>query len=172
MYYFEYDKKGFLFKYKESTNSEIELLIEKKNNSYNEDSVLSYYFLTGSTIYRVENYGIDKSVVKYDAPIMFRHRFEAGESWMSVVSKENVINFNHPKEKEKEDDNIERKHPEYYYDKKSDLELVGEIYGDNYYSVPKVKKQLFLENDKLYNFKIQIDNNNLMKWKSLIDFIN
>ena len=114
MYYFEYDKKGFLFKYKESTNSEIELLIEKKNNSYNEDSVLSYYFLTGSTIYRVENYGIDKS----------------------------------------------------------DLELVGEIYGDNYYSVPKVKKQLFLENDKLYNFKIQIDNNNLMKWKSLIDFIN
>ena len=170
MYYFEYDKKGFLFKYKESTNSEVELLIEKNNNTYNEEGVLSYYFLTGSTIYRVENYGIDKSVVKYDTPIMFRHRFEAGESWMSVVKRENVINPNHPEEKE--DDNIERKHPEFYYDKKSDLEVVNEIYGDNYYNVPKVKKQLFLENDKLYNFKIQIDNNNLMKWKSLIDFIN
>jgi hypothetical protein len=173
MYYFEYDKSGFLFKYKESYENDVDLLIEKENNFYNEENILCYYFLTGSTIYRIENNGVDRNVVKYDTPVMFKHRFEAGESWMSVIERQKNINFQYQKKEEKEDEeSVKRGYPSFYYKSKKETQIKKEILIDNNYHFPNIKKQLFLQNNKLYNFRIQIEQNNLSKWKSLIDFIN
>jgi len=168
MYYFEYDKEGFLYKYKEACIEDFDLLIEKKEHFHNRKIVKSYYYLTGSTIYRVESNGVEKNVIEYESPIMLKHRFEAGESWISVVEKVNDFKIEHFEEEE-EEDNIDRKYPMFYGHKK-EKPTNNSVYPYRYY--PKIKKQLFLENDKLYNFKIQVEKNNLMKWKSIIDFTN
>jgi hypothetical protein len=140
MYYFEYDKFGFLIEYKETDNNEI----------------LSHYILKGNSFIKIEEDGKYKSLSKYDELIQFKHMFNSGESWISIETKEDELN----------DDfvflgrgircllgkynTIGNHHPEKKY--------------------PTIKRQINLEDNKLYNCRLKINDSNLNKWKTMISF--
>lgn len=173
-YYFEYDKSGYLFKYKES--NVYNLLLEKYNSYMTncKEQILSYCFLSGRTVTKIEENGKFKNFIEYNSPIMFKHRFEAGESWLSVEGYSSKIDIYKKNKVTKEDEHIERRYPEFYFDK--DLispttkeGIIKEI-RYNYKKYPTIKKQLCLEDNKIYNIRIKIKESKLNKWKTLIDF--
>ena len=140
MYYFEYDKEGFLVKYLETDNNEI----------------LSHYILDGKSFIKIEEDGKYKSLSRYDELIQFKHMFNSGESWISVEVKEEEV-F---------DDSVflgggilclMGKH-----------KIIGNTTPEKKY--PTIKRQINLEDNKLYNCRLKINDSNLNKWKTMISF--
>jgi len=140
MYYFKYDKEGFLVKYLETDNNEI----------------LSHYILDGKSFIKIEEDGKYKSLSRYDELIQFKHMFNSGESWISIEVKEEEVC----------DDSF--------------------FLGDGFQSLigkhntnrtpppekkyPTIKRQINLEDNKLYNCRLKINDSNLNKWKTMISF--
>jgi hypothetical protein len=142
MYYFEYDKEGYLYKYTEK---------------YEDESlVLCDYFLNSDTVIKLEENGKYKNYIRYECPVQFKHRFEAGESWVTVTRKVSPIT--------KEDDYLEgiidRNYP-WTSDEKN---------PNPYYEYPSVKSQLNFKDGEIYNLKFKIKKSLINNWYNTIDF--
>jgi hypothetical protein len=137
MYYFEYDKDGFLIEYKETEN----------------DEILCHYILDGNSFIKIEEDGKYKSLSKFDELIQFRHMFNSGESWISVEVKDDV-NFSF----------LEKG----FYSLLGKKQTIVNTIPEKKY--PTIKRQINLEDNKLYNCKLKIKDSNLNKWKTMISF--
>lgn len=133
MYYFEYDNEGFLYQYSESDS----------------ENIIMKCIITGSTLIRYEkDCGYEfKALTKYVSNVKFLQRFEAGESWLTVIKNDN---------ENKSEINIDKN---YGYN----------IYNDMEISTPEVKRRIQIENDNIIEFKTNINHNNINHWKKLIN---
>lgn len=150
MYYFEYDKKNYLIKYKEEYKKKETLLCE--------------IYVYNNKIIKFEEDRKFKNIIKYVEPIKILQRFEAGESWLNVHKKyccnfsDNVCDNN---------DNIQRKYPNYYfYNKKNETNLT--LNNKNDY--PTIKQQFCLKNKEIYNLKFKIKECLIKNWVNLMAF--
>jgi hypothetical protein len=148
MYYFEYDKEGYLYKYTEK---------------YEDESlVLCDYFLNSDTVIKLEENGKYKNYIKYECPVQFKHRFEAGESWVTVTRKVSPIT--------KEDDYLEGMIDRNYPWTSSYPWTSDEKNPNPYYEYPNVKSQLNFKDDEIYNLKFKIKKSLINNWYNTIDF--
>jgi len=131
MYEFEYSKNGYLFKYLETSGSSISM----------------FCTVSGSTMIKYESDGEYKSFFEYVEPIKMLHRFDAEESWLTIVIED---------KREGLEDFLERKFLNYY--------------NKNEYSYPTLKKRILLENDSVYDYKTKFDLGLINKWKNLVNF--
>lgn len=148
MYHFEYDKEGYLCKYTEHYDDE--------------NLVLCDYFIKYDTVIKLEENGKYKNYIKYESPVQLKHRFEAGESWVTVTKKVSPI--------EKEDDYLEGMIDRNYPWTSSYPWTSDEKNPNPYYEYPSVKSQLNFKDDEIYNLKFKIKKSLINNWYNTIDF--
>jgi hypothetical protein len=144
MYYFEYNKEGYLERYFE------------KYDTYDcyKDYLMCYCLIKDYSVTKIEENGKYRHVIKYNEPIKVVHRFECGESWISVVQKESEVI-----KSERQYDKVEKKYPSYYQNNTKQ---------HNFY-YPTIKTQIAFEDDKLSHLKFSIHPNLINNWKNLIN---
>jgi hypothetical protein len=165
MYYFEYDRSGYLYKYVESYT--------EQDDGYYKDCVLCHATISGNTLRKLEDNGKFKSIVEYESPVQFEQRFEAGESWLSVVIKHEK-DFCENKEEEEEDydfeDNVERNYPEGSASYEISYTRSNKEEIEKWNKYPSVKRQFNLEDNVIYNLKFKINESLLNNWSNIVDF--
>jgi hypothetical protein len=82
MYIFEYNREGYLEHYYEKYD----------NINCQKNFIMCYCFVKDNTVIKIEENGKFKNIIKYKEQIKIRHRFEAGESWINVLLKEDKNN--------------------------------------------------------------------------------
>jgi hypothetical protein len=161
MYYFEYDKENYLIIYKEEY---------KKTESKKTDYVCEIYVYNNKIIKFEENRKF-KNLIKYIEPIKVVHRFEVGESWLNI-QKKGFFDFsqnNNSTKKPKEDENVQRNYPDFYFHDKNKREN-DLISNYNAYEYPTVLQQINLENDIIYNLKFKLKKTLINNWTNLMAF--
>jgi hypothetical protein len=161
MYYFEYDKENYLINYKEKY---------KRVKSKKIDSICEIYIHNNQIIKFEENRKF-KNLIKYIEPIKIVHRFEAGESWLNI-QKKGFFDFsqnNNSTKKPKEDENVQRNYPDFYFHDKNKKEN-DLISNYNAYEYPTVVQQINLENDIIYNLRFKLKKSLINNWCNLITF--
>lgn len=155
MYYFEYNKEGYLYQYSEVSSG---------------DTVINC-FVTGSTIIRYEKEDEYKIFQKYTSSVKLLQRFEAGESWLTISVDIKSENNDIDEEYDELGEIIDRRFPDYYNkSNKSALEEF-EIYYLNGIKVlnPILNKRIQIENDEVTEYKTKLDNKKIRQWRNLVN---
>lgn len=162
MYYFEYDKNGYLLKYAETESNIMYSNISIENSDF-------YCTIKDNCVKRYEENGLFKTVSKYDRPVKLTQSFSEGESWVKVLTKKNIVKKeekNNPDASSYKETNypwdtqIEEKHSENHI-----KEYVGNICE---YPIPV--SVISLEGHKLSHLSFKVKSSFLDKWNNIIDF--
>jgi hypothetical protein len=159
MYYFEYDKEGYLYHYEERYSG----------------TTMMYCFVTGDTVIKYEREENYKILQKYSTSVKIMQRFEAGESWITVVSDYREPETIEVEEEQEEVDDfsdlIERRFPDFYSKSKlSPMEEFEEIYLKNKpTTTPVLKKRIQTENNEVTEYKCEISQSKINHWKKLVN---
>ncbi len=165
MYYFEYDKNGYLIKYIETEKETVYSEISVSNSSF-------YCVIKDNLVTKFEENGFFKTVSKYQRPIKLTQSFSEGESWVKVLNKtdSSIINsYNYDTE-----DVLLHKETNYpwvtTYSAHTSLEnYVTECVGNvNEYAIPI--SVISLEGESLSHLNFKVQNSFLEKWSNIIDF--
>lgn len=169
MYYFEYDKSGYLIKYIETENS-----AEYSGVSISDSSF--YCTIEDSLVTKFEENGFFKTVSKYNEPIKLTQSFSEGESWVKVLIKKNIVKENVPSEEKDHPDISSHPHTSSYketnypwikYSSEKDS-LENYVKNVNEYAIPT--SVISLEGESLSHLNFKVKDSFLDKWNNLIDF--
>jgi len=149
MYYFKYDKEGFLIKYKEFYVNE------------NRKSCLCELYIFDNKIIKFEEDKKFKSFTKYTEPIKVTHRFEVNESWLNINKKNNTNSLEEESHKVKEE--LVQKNYPFDFNKHDESEKHLERLK-KYQEYPLVGYQINLEDDLIYNLKFKIKETLIKNW--------
>tara|TARA_Y100000389_G_C17379680_1_gene473622 strand:- start:397 stop:900 length:504 start_codon:yes stop_codon:yes gene_type:complete len=167
MYYFEYDKSGYLIKYIETENK-----AEYSGVSISDSSF--YCEIKDNLVTKFEENGFFKTVSKYSEPIKLTQSFSEGESWVKVLIKKHII-----KKEEKTNldaslynnlDTSSYKETNYPWITYSIEEAPLENYVKNVneYAIPT--SVISLEGESLSHLNFKVKDSFLDKWNNLVDF--
>tara|TARA_B100000900_G_scaffold369135_1_gene346777 strand:- start:1368 stop:1847 length:480 start_codon:yes stop_codon:yes gene_type:complete len=159
MYYFEYDKNGYLIKYIETKNK-----CEYSGVSISDSSF--YCTIEDNLVTKFEENGFFKTMSKYNEPIKLTQSFSEGESWVKVLTKKHISK----KEEKNKSDTSSYKETNYPWIKYSIEEYPLENYVKNVneYAIPT--SVISLEGESLSHLNFKVKNSFLDKWNNLIDF--
>jgi len=164
MYYFEYDKSGYLIKYIETEKEIIYSGISVSNSSF-------YCVIKDNLVTKFEENGFFKTVSKYQGSIKLTQSFSEGESWVKVLNKKNSSIIESYNDYTKGVSSYkETNYPWTTYSAETSLdnyikEYVGNI---NEYAIPT--SVISLEGESLSHLNFKVKNSFLDKWNNLIDF--
>jgi hypothetical protein len=162
MYYFEYDKNGYLLKYAETESNILYNDISIKNSDF-------YCTIKDNCVKRYEENGLFKTVSKYDRPVKLTQSFSEGESWVKVlnkktIAKERVI------DKEEIESYKETNYPWAIHSQEKSSENYIKEYAANMdeYAIPV--SVISLEGQELSHLSFTVKSSFLDKWNNIIDF--
>jgi len=164
MYYFEYDKNGFLVKYAE-TEVDVEFSEISINNS------IFYCIVDNFLVKKFEENGLFKTVSKYGGPIKLTHSFSEGESWIKVFNKKGSSIIKHYNDCTKGVSSYkETNYPWFTYSADTSLENYIEKNVENVskYAIPT--SVISLEGESLSHLNFKVKDSFLEKWTNIIDF--
>lgn len=166
MYYFEYDKDGYLVKYAETKNEIVYSAISVSNSFF-------YCVAKDNLVTKFEENGFFKTVSKYNGPIKLTQSFSEGESWVKVLNKKTILKEDDVNEKENFPNVSSYKETNYpwitYNEEKSLENCIKEYVGDmDDYALPV--SVLSLEGESLSHLNFKVKDSFLDKWNNLIDF--
>lgn len=158
MYYFEYDKNGYLIKYIETESD-----CEYSGVSITDSSF--YCTIEDGLVTKFEENGFFKTVSKYNEPIKLTQSFSEGESWVKVLTKKHIVK----KEKTNPDTSSykETNYPWITYSTE-EAPLENCVKNVNEYAIPT--SVISLEGESLSHLNFKVKDSFLDKWNNLIDF--
>tara|TARA_R110001592_G_scaffold75555_1_gene228713 strand:+ start:911 stop:1402 length:492 start_codon:yes stop_codon:yes gene_type:complete len=163
MYYFEYDKNGYLIKYVETESEAV----------YSGISISDCYFhctIKGDFVQKYEEGGLFKTISKYNGPIKLTQSFSEGESWIKVFKKNTEKKIKRNSLYECDNSHKYTNYPWVTYSADTSLENYIKEYAANIneYAIPI--SVISLEGESLSHLNFKIKNSFLDKWNNLIDF--
>jgi len=164
MYYFEYDKNGFLVKYAE-TEVDVDFSEISINNS------IFYCIIDNCLVKKFEENGLFKTVSKYGGPIKLTHSFSEGESWIKVFNKKDSSIIKHYNDYTKDVSSYkETNYPWFIYSADTSSENYTKKYVENVseYAIPT--SVISLEGESLSHLNFKVKDSFLEKWTNIIDF--
>ena len=166
MYYFEYDKNGYLIKYIETKKETVYSGITVSNSSF-------YCIAKDNLVTKFEENGFFKTVSKYHGPVKLTQSFSEGESWVKVLNKKTIEKERVINQKETPSDMLSYKETNYpwvTHDEEKSLENCVKEYAINMneYAIPV--SVISLKGESLSHLNFKVKNSFLDKWNNLIDF--
>ena len=162
MYYFEYDKSGYLIKYIETDKEITYSGVSISKSSF-------YCTIKDGLVKRYEENGLIKTMSKYQGSVKLKHHFSEGESWIKVVKK-NIASVD---KKDYLPGPSSIKETNYPWstcsaDTFSNKYVNNHSKSMNEYAFPV--SVISLEGDNLSHLKFKVKSSFLDKWNNLIDF--
>lgn len=166
MYYFEYDKDGYLIKYIETEKEMVYSGISVSNSCF-------YCIAKDNLVTKFEENGFFKTVSKYEGPIKLTQSFSEGESWVKVLNKKHIRKEDVVPKKENTLDMSSYKETNYpwiTHNEETSLENWIKEYAGNIDDYALPVSVLSLEGESLSHLNFKVKNSFLDKWNNLIDF--
>jgi len=163
MYYFEYDKNGYLIKYVETESETVYSGISISDCSF-------HCTIKGDFVQKYEEGGFFKTISKYNNPIKLTQSFSEGESWVKVLNKKTKKNTEINSLYKCDNSHKHTNYPWVTYSAETSLDnYIKECAKNiNEYAIPI--SVISLEGESLSHLKFNIQNSFLDKWNNLIDF--
>tara|TARA_R110000772_G_scaffold35007_1_gene84623 strand:- start:150 stop:641 length:492 start_codon:yes stop_codon:yes gene_type:complete len=163
MYYFEYDKNGYLIKYVETESETVYSGISISDCSF-------HCTIKGDFVQKYEEGGLFKTISKYNSPIKLTQSFSEGESWIKVFKKNTEKKIKRNSLYECDNSHKYTNYPWVTYSADTSLDNYIKKYAANIneYAIPI--SVISLEGESLSHLNFKIKNSFLDKWNNLIDF--